>query len=148
MSLVPAPSYSCQLSSLRGNAGRINWATYIRIAWLDYVCLSVVAALTLSLYYTPMYYKDRHVVLMIPSIALFSTSRHYESYQLPMDISYPWVKEPLPTYGCALVVVLVPLLVIGIFQMKSWDLWGFHAGVVGLLKAVVFTYVMKLIHPY
>jgi len=145
MSFIPAPSYSCQLSPLRGNARRSNWATYIRVAWFDYVCLSVVAAFTLGLYCTPMYYKDRHVVPMIPSIALFSTSRHVESYQLPMDISYPWVREPLPTYGCALVVVLVPLLVIGTFQIKSQNLWGFHAGVVGLLKAVVSTYVMKLI---
>jgi hypothetical protein len=88
-----------------------------------------------------MYYKDRHVVPMLPSITPFSTPRHIESYQLPVGISYPWVKEPLPTHGCALVVVLAPLLVIGLFQIKTWSVWDFHAGVVGLLKGVVSTYV-------
>jgi hypothetical protein len=52
------------------------------------------------------------------------------------------VGEPLPTRGCAVVVVLVPLLVIGMFQIKTWSLCDFHAGVVGLLKAVVSTYVV------
>ena len=141
MSLIPAPLNSCQPSTHRGNGRRSNWTTSIQVAWLEYTCLSAVAALTLSLYCTPMYYKDRHVVPMLPSITPFSTPRHIESYQLPVGISYPWVKEPLPTHGCALVVVLAPLLVIGLFQIKTWSVWDFHAGVVGLLKGVVSTYV-------
>ncbi|KAE9375622.1 hypothetical protein N431DRAFT_403387 [Stipitochalara longipes BDJ] len=139
MSFISAPSNSCQLSPQRGYARRSDWTTYILVVWLDYVCLSVVAALTLGLYCTPMYYKDRHVVPMLPSITLFSTSRRFESYQLPMGISYPWVKEPLPTYGCALAVVIVPLLVMGLFQIRTWSVWDFHTGVMGLLKAVVST---------
>jgi len=51
------------------------------------------------------------------------------------------MSEPLPTWGCALVVVFVPILVIAIFQLKIQSFWDFHAGVVGVLKAVVSAYV-------
>jgi hypothetical protein len=65
MSLIPASLSSFQPSTHCGNA-RSNWTTYIQAAWLEYTCLSVVAALTLSLYCTPMYYKERHVVPVLP----------------------------------------------------------------------------------
>jgi hypothetical protein len=39
------------------------------------------------------------------------------------------------------VVVVVPLLVIGLFQIKTWSLWDLHAGVMGVLKALVSTYI-------
>jgi hypothetical protein len=67
--------------------------------------------------------------------------------RLPSDMTYPMVKEPLPTWGCALVVVFVPLLVVAVFQLKTWSLWDFHAGVVGIFKAVVSTYVYTFCSP-
>jgi len=39
------------------------------------------------------------------------------------------------------IVVFVPILVIAIFQLKIQSFWDFHAGVVGVLKAVVSAYV-------
>jgi hypothetical protein len=63
------------------------------------------------------------------------------AFHLPREITYPWVTEPLPTFGCALVVVFVPLLVIAIFQLQTRSLWDFHAGILGVLKAVVSAYV-------
>lgn len=145
MSFVPAPSNSCQTSNRRGQAIIRNCATYFQVVWLEYLYLSVVAAFTLALYCTPMYYKEYRVVLMLPSITPSSTSELFRQYQLPMGISYPRVQEPIPTYGCAVVVVLVPSLVMSIFQIKHWSVWDFHAGVIGVLRAVVSTYVTTLL---
>jgi hypothetical protein len=140
MSLITTPSNSYSPSLRRGHAMRRGRAAYIQVVWLEYLCLSVVAAFTLGLYCTPTYYKDYRVVPMLPSITPSGISQPFGQFQLPLEISYPLVGEPLPTRGCAVVVVLVPLLVIGMFQIKTWSLWDFHAGVVGLLKAVVSTY--------
>ena len=139
MSFTPAPSNSCQRPICRGQAMRRGWTTYIQVAWREYLCLSVVVGFTLALYCTPMCYKEYRVVPMLPLVAPSSTSRHVEQFQLPMGISYSRVKEPLPTYSCATVVVLVPLLVMFIFQINHWSLWDFHAGVIGVLRAVVST---------
>jgi hypothetical protein len=144
MSFVPAPPDTSQPSTRRRHARRRGWVTYLRVAWLDYLCLAVVAGLTLVLYCTPMYFKDNRVVPLLPSIRPSNIAQPFQEFQLSMDISYPWVKEPLPTHGCALVVIFVPLLVIGAFQIKTWILWDFHAGVMGVLKAVVSTYVTVL----
>jgi hypothetical protein len=142
MSLITTPSNSYSPSLRHGHAMRRGCAAYIQVVWLEYLCLSVVAAFTLGLYCTPTYYKDYRVVPMLPSITPSGVSQPFGQFQLPLEISYPLVGEPLPTRGCAVVVVLVPLLVIGMFQIKTWSLWDFHAGVAGLLKAVVSTYVI------
>jgi diacylglycerol diphosphate phosphatase / phosphatidate phosphatase len=148
MAFIPASSNIFSPSLHHKHIMRTSCAAYFQVAWLDYLCLCVVAGFTLVLYCTPMYYKDYRVVPMLPSITSSNISQPFEQFQLPLGISYPWLKEPLPTYGCAVVVVMVPLLVIGLFQIKTWSLWDFHASFVGVLKAVVSTYVNTFCFPY
>jgi diacylglycerol diphosphate phosphatase/phosphatidate phosphatase len=139
MSFVPTSPETTLPSLSRKHARRRGWVTYFRVTWLEYLGLIVVAGLTLGVYCTPMFSKDHRVVSLVPSINLSNKDQPFQEFQVPMDISHPWVKEPIPTFGCALVVVFVPLLVIGIFQIKTRSLWDLHAGVMGVLKALVST---------
>ncbi|KAH9213380.1 phosphatidic acid phosphatase type 2/haloperoxidase [Leptodontidium sp. 2 PMI_412] len=66
-------------------------------------------------------------------------------YGAPPELSYPWIKEPIPTWACGVVVVLVPMLVITLFQLKLRSLWDFHAGLTGTLKATVSSTVIATI---
>jgi diacylglycerol diphosphate phosphatase/phosphatidate phosphatase len=140
MSAASAPTSDYQASISQRHAKRRGLITYCRIAWLDYLCIAVIAGLTLGVYFTPVYYFEHRVVPMWPPVMTSNTSQGFPEVRLPSELSYPWVTEPLPTWGCALVVVFVPLLIITIFQFKTWSLWDFHAGVVGVLKAVVSAY--------
>ncbi len=141
MSFVPTTPETTRSSLRHKHARRRGWAAYLRVTWLEYLGLIVVAGLTLIVYCTPMVSKDHRVVSFVPSINLSNKHQPFQEFQVPMEISYPWVKEPIPTFGCALVVVFVPLLVIGIFQIKTRSLWDLHAGVIGVLKALVSTYI-------
>jgi len=143
MSAVSAPPNSPQASTSRGHARRISFVTYCRIAWIDYLCIAVIAGLTLGVYFTPMYLFNHRVIPILPSItpSTMTEPPWMLAFYLPREITYPWMSEPLPTWGCALVVVFVPILVIAIFQLKIQSFWDFHAGVVGVLKAVVSAYV-------
>jgi diacylglycerol diphosphate phosphatase/phosphatidate phosphatase len=143
MSAVSAPPNSPQASTSRGHARRISFVTYCRIAWIDYLCIAVIAGLTLGVYFTPMYLFNHRVIPILPSItpSTMTEPPWMLAFYLPREITYPWMSEPLPTWGCALVVVFVPLLVIAIFQLKTRGFWDFHARVVGVLKAVVSAYV-------
>ena len=141
MSFVRTAPKTARPSIRRKHARRRVWITYFRVTWLDYLCLVVVASLTLGAYCTPMFSKDHRVVSLVPSINLSNKDQPFQEFQVPMDISHPWVKEPISTFGCALVVVFVPFLVIGIFQIKTRSLWDLHAGVMGVFKALVSTYI-------
>ena len=141
MSFVPPIAETTRPPLRHKHARRRGWATYLRVTWLEYVCLVVVGGLTLGVYCTPMFRKDHRVVSLMPSINLSNKDQPFQEFQVPMDISHPWVKEPVPTFSCALVVVFVPLLMIGIFQLKTRSLWDLHAGVMGVLKALASTYI-------
>ncbi|KAI6714441.1 lipid phosphate phosphatase 1 [Diplocarpon mali] len=52
-----------------------------------------------------------------------------------MEPSYPFVKEPLSTWACGMIVVFVPMLVITLFQLNMRSILDFHDGFTGTLKA-------------
>lgn len=154
MSAASASTSDRQASISQRHARRTGLVTYCRVAWLDYLCIAIIAALTLGVYFAPMYYFDHRLVPMWPPVMRFNMNKTLSNMietlsevRLPSDMTYPMVKEPLPTWGCALVVVFVPLLVVAVFQLKTWSLWDFHAGVVGIFKAVVSTYVYTFCSP-
>ena len=116
---------------------------YWRVVWRDYASIAVVAASSLWVYLLPMYLLDHRVV----PVSKFNLRRNLDDQGVvfggPSDLSYPWIREPIPTWACGVVVVLVPLLVITLFQLKLRSLWDFHAGLTGTLKATVSSYVQN-----
>ena len=107
----------------------------LQILWADYTSILILALLTIGVWVSPMYCVESRVV------PLWLSGSDGSIYDLrpPMLLEYPWRPEPLPSWSCGFVVVCVPLLVVAAFQIQTRRLWGFHAGVVGILKAVVTT---------
>jgi hypothetical protein len=109
--------------------------SYLRIVWLEYLSIAVVAASALWVYSLPVYYLEQRLIPIQRSSALGNASEgSVLLFHGPVELSYPLVKEPLPTWACGLVVVFVPLLVVTMFQLKLRSLWDFHAGFTGTLK--------------
>ncbi|PVH80782.1 PAP2-domain-containing protein [Cadophora sp. DSE1049] len=107
------------------------------MVWRDYASIAVIAACSLWVYLLPIYLLDRRVVLVSRLNLQSNMEGQSPAYGGPSDLSYPWIREPIPTWACGVVVVLVPLLVITLFQLKLRSLWDFHAGLTGTLKATV-----------
>lgn len=76
---------------------------------------------------------------MSPWASESSLDHALASLRPPMELDYPWRPEPIPSWACGVIVVLVPLLVVTLFQFKSPGLHELHAGISGVLKAVVAT---------
>jgi len=114
--------------------------TYLRIAWVDYLFIALVAGLGLSVYFSPVYNANHRVIPVWRSAMNGNMLDAWQDLRVPTEYSYPWLKEPLPSWACAVVVIFVPFLVLCIFQLKIRSVWDFHAGLVGLLKAVVAAY--------
>ncbi|EKD21354.1 phosphatidic acid phosphatase beta [Drepanopeziza brunnea f. sp. 'multigermtubi' MB_m1] len=109
--------------------------SYLRIVWLEYLSIAVVATSALWAYSLPVYYLELRLIPIQRSSAPRSASEgSVPLFHGLVELSYPLVKEPLPTWACGLVVVLLPLLVITMFQLKLRSLWDFHAGFTGTLK--------------
>lgn len=111
--------------------------SYWRIVWLDYVSIAVVAASMLWVYYLPMYFLDHRLVPVSQSIAGCNVAKSTPHVRGPLELSFPLIKEPLPSWACGVVVVVLPILVIAMFQLKLRSLWDFHAGLTGTLKATI-----------
>jgi hypothetical protein len=113
---------------------------------IDYLSILPFALLTLGIWVAPMYYVEDRIVPLWRQHS--GGSLHGLGYELrpPIELEYPWRREPLPSWSCGFVVVCVPLLIIAAFQIRSRHLWDFHARVAGVLQAVVATY--KLLHPH
>ncbi len=116
--------------------------TYVNAVAINQASLFVVIGLTVGILFAPMYqFAERkfHVwPTSMNSTMLISTW----DVRPPSDYGYPLQKEPLDSWACALIVVLVPWIVIGLFQIKLRSLWDFHAGCVGIAKAVISTFVL------
>ncbi|KAG4429791.1 hypothetical protein IFR05_014727 [Cadophora sp. M221] len=119
--------------------------SYWRIVWRDYVSIAVVAACSLWVYYLPIYLLDHRIVHLSNLNMQSNVDDQKPYYGAPSELSYPWIKEPIPTWACGVVVVLVPMLVITLFQLKLRSLWDFHAGLTGTLKATVSSTVIATI---
>lgn len=125
---------------LRQRPQEEKFLSYWRIVWRDYVSIAVVAACSLWVYYLPIYLLD-HRIVYVSNLNMDSNVEDQQPvYGAPPELSYPWIKEPIPTWACGVVVVLVPMLVITLFQLKLRSLCDFHAGLTGTLKATVSSY--------
>lgn len=67
----------------------------------------------------------------------------------PTEYLYPYRDSPLSDYVCSVLVSVVPIMVVGLFQIRVRSVWDFNAGQVGILKAVTTTYVFDRVigHP-
>jgi len=138
MPMAPADDGERRRHDINRECRRVS---YWRIVWRDYASIAVVAASSLWVYLLPMYLLDHRVVPVSRSNSQHDMEEHGPTYGGPSELSYPWIREPIPTWACGVVVVLVPLLVITLFQLKLRSLWDFHAGLTGTLKATVSSYV-------
>ncbi|KAH7419827.1 phosphatidic acid phosphatase type 2/haloperoxidase [Cadophora sp. MPI-SDFR-AT-0126] len=111
--------------------------SYWRMVWRDYASIAVVAASSLWVYRLPMYLLDHRVVPVSKYNPRSNLEDQSPAYEGPLELSYPYIREPIPTWACGVVVVLIPLIVIALFQLKLRSLWDFHAGLTGTLKATV-----------
>ena len=123
------------------------WITYLRIVWRDWLCLGLVALLSAGLYFTPIYYFKHRLVSINTPVSSNNTVDTHHDLHFPVDLGYPWSREPISTLACALVAVFVPASVMALFQIRLRSLWDMHAGTVGVLKAIVSTYVKNLCRP-
>jgi diacylglycerol diphosphate phosphatase/phosphatidate phosphatase len=124
----------CTSRKKRSNGSR----SYLGIVWPDYLCLAIVAIVELSLHEASIYHYKARLIPIWPSVIL--SDNGVTSYiRAETRISYPLEPEPIPSFECGLIVVFVPLLVIALFQIKFRSIWDFHAGAVGVLKALVST---------
>jgi diacylglycerol diphosphate phosphatase/phosphatidate phosphatase len=112
---------------------------YLRLVWLDYISLLVVAGLTTGLYWSPMYYPGHQIISIRESSLRPLLSVAVHNPQGPDGLVYPAVEEPLPSWLCGVAVTVVPLMIIAAFQLKFRSLWDCHAGQLGLLKTAVVT---------
>ncbi|KAH7350965.1 phosphatidic acid phosphatase type 2/haloperoxidase [Rhexocercosporidium sp. MPI-PUGE-AT-0058] len=110
---------------------------YWRIVWRDYFSIAVFAACSLWVYSLPIYLLDHRIVQVSNLSTESNMGDQLPSFGGPPELSYPWIKEPIPTWACGVVVVVVPMLVITLFQLKLRSIWDFHAGLTGTLKATV-----------
>lgn len=133
--------HNARFKNIRSSTG-VGWASYWSTVWLDWVSIACFAALMSGIYFTPMYSFDQRLVSMQPLVSSKPNDPVLE-LRFPIELGFPWSKEPLSTTDCALVVIFVPILIIAFFQVRIKSIWDLHAGVVGVLKAVVATYVSE-----
>jgi hypothetical protein len=113
--------------------------TFFHLVWLDYISTLVFVPVTLVIWRMPIYHSNARVVQMSPWTFADNLSDFEPGLRSPLELAYPWRPEPLPSWACGVVVVLIPLLVVCSFQFKSRNLSDLHAGTSGALKAVVAT---------
>ncbi|RDW62705.1 hypothetical protein BP5796_11007 [Coleophoma crateriformis] len=114
--------------------------SYWKAVWLDFACIGFVAACILPVLYMPIFFSEQRLIPMQPPVLPFRLSPlALSDFGLPPELSLPRKPELLPTWACAFIVILGPIAVISVFQIKLRSMWDFHAGTIGILKAVVAT---------
>lgn len=133
-------SRSCSMFKNHQNSPKRCIGAYLRFIWLDALLLLLFGVLILGLHFAP---NNRHdLPLMpfwtqVPIIGNFTVNGL--DLRAPVEFLYPYRKSPLSDLACAVVVTLVPIIVIGLFQLKICSVWDFNAGQIGTLKAVTTT---------
>ncbi|CAG8982847.1 hypothetical protein HYALB_00006657 [Hymenoscyphus albidus] len=118
---------------------KVSSTALLRLVWLDYLGIFSFVLFTLGIWKMPIYYFDDRIVPMSPWVSEPSLDYGLASLRPPIELDYPWRPEPIPSWACGVIVVLVPLIIVALFQLKSPGLYDLHAGVSGVLKAVVAT---------
>jgi len=70
----------------------------------------------------------------VPNFTDMTGNSHWRS--LP-SLSYPHPEKPLlPNWACAMIAMILPTVVIALFQIRVRCWWDFHTGVFGVWKAI------------
>jgi len=119
----------------------LSSSQHLQAICVDYLAICSLALLTLGIWIAPMYYFEDRVVPLwqLDSGGPLHNSGGYD-LRPPTELGYPWRREPLPSWSCGFIVICIPLLIVAAFQFRSRHLWDLHAGVAGVLQAVVATY--------
>ncbi|KAL3425821.1 pap2 superfamily protein [Phlyctema vagabunda] len=114
---------------------------YIKTVWIDIACIAMVAIFILPVLYMPILFPEQRLIPMRPPVVALGDHNmdDLSEFGLPPALSFPKRPELLPTWACGLIVILGPIGIISLFQIKIRSLWDFHAGTAGILKAVVAT---------
>lgn len=113
--------------------------TYLRIAWVDLFSITVIAGLMAGIYFAPINSYSTRVFPMWSSVLSMDMTDATHDLRAPIEFSYSFKEPPLNDWACGGVVLGVPLLFIALFQIRIRSIWDFHAGAVGVSKAVVTT---------
>lgn len=101
-----------------------------------------VAILISSIYLAPTYHLKYRVMAMwfVGKESEHGRPMGYApDLRVPVEYGYPQEPMLLPSWICGVVVLVAPLLVITLFQIRVRSLWDFHAGVTGIFKALLST---------
>ena len=130
---------NCRLKNHQNNAkGCIR--AYLRFVWIDTVLLALFGFLMLGLHFAPNNLRDPPLMPFWTQVPVAGniTGQNLD-LRAPIEFLYPHRKTPLSDLACAVIVTIVPIVIIAIFQLRVCSIWDFHAGQVGILKAVTTT---------
>ncbi|KAI9678163.1 MAG: hypothetical protein M1817_006108 [Caeruleum heppii] len=117
------------------------FTAYLRLTWPDLVSLLLISLLMGGLYLVPLNRRQFRVLPLYRQVG--------GTYWGPEEISYPYVEEIISSPVAAGVVVGIPVFCVGLFQIKLRSWWDFHAGVTGVLKALIAaTFVQVILKNY
>ena len=136
---VDANSKASRAAHLK-RAPRARIILFLRYTWIDTLILCISGIVVLCLYWAPNNLRNPLVIPIWPRSPV-NGSPGGMSLDLgtPTEFQYPWQKSPLNDIVCAVIITIVPIVVIGLFQLKIHSCWDFHAGQMGILKAVTTT---------
>jgi hypothetical protein len=113
---------------------------YLRYTWIDSLILAIFGIIILCLYWAPNNLRSAPLIPIWPAVPVNgSTAGKFLDLRAPTEFQYPWQKSPLNDIVCAVIITVVPIIVIAFFQLKVRSCWDFHAGQLGVLKAVTTT---------
>jgi hypothetical protein len=136
---VDANSKASRKAQLK-RAARARIILFLRYTWIDTLVLFIFGIIILCLYWAPNNLRTPPVIPIWPRVPVDgNTCAKFLDLRAPTEFQYPWQKSPLSDIVCAVIITVVPIVVIGLFQLKIRSCWDFHAGQLGVLKAVTTT---------
>jgi hypothetical protein len=114
-------------------------SAYLHYIWVDTLFLAIFGILILGLHFAPNNLKDPPLMPFWTEAPFARNITGNLDLRVPIEFLYPYRKTPLSDLACAVIVTIVPIIIIGLFQLRICSVWDFHAGQVGILKAVTTT---------
>lgn len=107
---------------------------YLRFVWVDALVIHLFGILVIVFKFVPNSIDDR------PQMP-FRTHATGENLDLrfPTDFLYPYQDPPLSEFQCSIIFAVVPIAVIGLFQLRTRSIWDYHAGQIGTFRALTTT---------
>ena len=121
------------------SAKPLESAKRLRSSILDYLYILLFVPVTLVVWKLPVYAFDARLVPAFLRAEADAFGGSELDFRFPLELAFPWRPEPISSLACGVMVVLSPLLVAGVFQIRLRSVGDFHAATSGALKAVVTT---------